>query len=129
VPITREREVTGFAQDGTGVDVELSDGQPLQAGYLVGCDGGRSVIRKAAGIEFPGCDPTTSWLIAEVKMDEEPEFGLRHGGGIGRASDGERARVVLAEPHVGHTSEPTLGDLSDALIAAEGTDYGAHSPT
>jgi len=107
VPITREREVTGFAQDDAGVDVELSDGQPLRAGYLVGCDGGRSVIRKAAGIEFPGCDPTTSWMIAEVKMNKEPEFGLRHGGGIGRASDGERVRVVLTEPHVGHTGEPT----------------------
>jgi 2-polyprenyl-6-methoxyphenol hydroxylase-like FAD-dependent oxidoreductase len=87
------------------------------------------VIRKAAGIEFPGCDPTTSWLIAEVKMDEEPEFGIRQGGGIGRASDGERVGVVLTEPHVGHTSEPTLQDLREALIAAEGTDYGAHSPT
>ena len=129
VPITREREVTGFAQDDTGVDVELSGGQSLRAGYLVGCDGGRSVIRKAAGIEFPGCDPTTSWMIAEVKMDKEPEFGLRHGGGIGRASDGERVRVVLTEPHVGHAGEPTLQDLSEALIAAEGTDYGAHSPT
>ena len=129
VPIAREREVTGFAQDEDGVDVKLSDGQPLRAAYLVGCDGGRSVIRKAAGIDFPGCDPTISWMIAEVKMDEEPEFGLRHGGGIGRASDGERIRVVLAEPRVGHTSEPTLQDLREALIAAEGTDYGAHSPT
>ncbi len=79
MPIAREREVTGFAQDDTGVDVELSDGQSLRADYLVGCDGGRSVIRKAAGIEFPGWDPTTSWLIAEVEMDEEPEFGLRDG--------------------------------------------------
>ena len=129
VPIAREREVTGFTQDETGVDVELSDGQPLRADYLVGCDGGRSVIRKAAGIGFPGWDPTTSWLIAEVMMEEEPEFGLRHGGGIGRASDGERVRVVLTEQHVGDASEPTLPDLSAALIAAEGTDYGAHSPT
>jgi 2-polyprenyl-6-methoxyphenol hydroxylase-like FAD-dependent oxidoreductase len=128
VPIAREREVTGFAQDDTGVDVELSGGQLLRAGYLVGCDGGRSVIRKAAGIEFPGCDATTSWMIAEVKMDKEPEFGIRHGGGIGRASDGERVRVVLTEPHVGHAGEPTLQELSEALIAAEGTDYGAHSP-
>ena len=88
VPITREREVTGFAQDDTGVDVELSDGESLRADYLVGCDGGRSVIRKAAGIEFPGWDPTTSWLIAEVEMDEEPAFGLRGGGGIGRGDGG-----------------------------------------
>ena len=68
VPIYRGREVTGIAQDDTGVDVELSDGQSLRARYVVGCDGGRSVIRKAAGIEFPGWDPTTSWLIAEVEM-------------------------------------------------------------
>jgi 2-polyprenyl-6-methoxyphenol hydroxylase-like FAD-dependent oxidoreductase len=54
VPIYRGREVTGFAQDDTGVDVQLSDGQSLRADYLVGCDGGRSLVRKAAGIEFPG---------------------------------------------------------------------------
>ena len=77
VPIYRGREVTGFAQDDTGVDVELSDGQSLRAEYLVGCDGGRSLIRKAAGIEFPGWDPTTSTLIAEVEMAEEPELGIR----------------------------------------------------
>ena len=70
VPIPREREVTGFAQDDTGVDVELSDGTSLRADYLVGCDGGRSVVRKAAGIEFAGWDPTTSWMIAEVEMAE-----------------------------------------------------------
>jgi flavin-dependent dehydrogenase len=64
VPVYRGREVTGFAQDGTGVDVELSDGQPLWAEYLVGCDGGRSLIRKAAGIEFPGWDPSTSSLVS-----------------------------------------------------------------
>ena len=77
VPIYCGREVTGFAQDDTGVDVALSDGESLRADYLVGCDGGRSLIRKAAGIEFPGWDPTTSNLIAEVEMAEEPEWGLR----------------------------------------------------
>src|SRR5213592_3199196 len=76
VTIYRGREVTGIAQDDTGVDVELSDGQSLRAQYLVGCDGGRSLIRKAAGIEFPGWDPTTSSLIAEVEMAEEPELGI-----------------------------------------------------
>jgi 2-polyprenyl-6-methoxyphenol hydroxylase-like FAD-dependent oxidoreductase len=134
VPIVREREVTGFVQDDTGVDVELSDGGRLRAQYLVGCDGGRSVVRKAAGIEFAGWDPTTSWLIAEVEMEEEPEFGLRPGGGIGRVADGGPAvggsiRVVLTEPHLDHTSEPTLHDLSEALIAVAGTDHGVHSPT
>ena len=77
MPIYRGREVTGFAQDDTGVDVELSDGQSLRAEYLVGCDGGRSLVRKAAGIEFPGWDPTTSSLLAEVEMTEEPELGIR----------------------------------------------------
>jgi 2-polyprenyl-6-methoxyphenol hydroxylase-like FAD-dependent oxidoreductase len=53
------------------------DGQSLRADYLVGCDGGRSLIRKSAGIEFPGWDPTTSSLLAEVEMAEEPELGIR----------------------------------------------------
>ena len=77
VPIHYGSQVTGFAQDDSGVDVELSDGRSLRADYLVGCDGGRSLVRKAAGIEFPGWDPTTSHLIAEVELAEEPEWGLR----------------------------------------------------
>ncbi len=129
VPIAREREVTGLAQDDTGVHVELSDGQSLRADYLVGCDGGRSMIRKAAGIEFPGWDPTTSWIIAEVEMRQQPEFGMREGGGIGPVEATGRVGVVLKERHVEHAGEPTMRDLSEALIAADGTDYGAHSPT
>src|SRR5436189_779630 len=76
VSVYRRREVTGFAQDDTGVDVELSDGTSLRAEYLVGCDGGRSLVRRAAGIAFPGWDPTTSALIAEVELAEEPEWGI-----------------------------------------------------
>ncbi len=99
----------------------------------MGCDGGRSLIRKAAGIDFPGLDPSTSWMIAEVEMDEEPQLGLRpEGGGIGpvnRAEGGGPFGVVLKERHLDHTSEPTLQDLREALIFAYGTDYGAHSPT
>ena len=133
VPIYRAREVTGFTQDDAGVDVELSDGQRLRSEYLVGCDGGRSVIRKAAGIEFPGWDATTSWLIAEVEMSEEPAWGFRHDAvgthAIGKLEDGRRARVVLTEQQVGPASEPTLRDVSEALIAVYGTDYGIHSPT
>jgi 2-polyprenyl-6-methoxyphenol hydroxylase-like FAD-dependent oxidoreductase len=144
VPIYRGREVTGFAQDDTGVDVELADGQSLRAEYLVGCDGGRSLIRKAAGIEFPGWDPTTSSLIAEVEMAEEPEWGIRHDAigvhSFGRLEyeirdgevvymDGGPVRVMVTEQHVGPMSEPTLRELSEALIAVYGTDYGIHSPT
>jgi 2-polyprenyl-6-methoxyphenol hydroxylase-like FAD-dependent oxidoreductase len=144
VKIYRGREVTGLTQDDTGVDVELSDGQSLRADYLVGCDGGRSLIRKAAGIEFPGWDPTTSSLIAEVELAEEPKWGI-HTDDIGVHSfgrveyeirDGEvvymdrgPVRVMVTEEHVGPTTEPTLGDLSEALIAVWGTDYGVHSPT
>jgi 3-(3-hydroxy-phenyl)propionate hydroxylase len=133
VPIYRGREVTGFAQDDTGVDVELSDGQSLRTKYLVGCDGGRSLIRKAAGIEFPGWDPTTSNLIAEVEIAEEPEWGIRHNAlgvhSLSRLEDGGPVRVLVTEQHLGPPSEPTLRDLSEALIAVYGTDYGIHSPT
>jgi len=78
VPIRRGCEVTGFAQDEAGVAVEMSDGESLRAEYLVGCDGGRSVIRKAAGIEFTGWDASMSWLLAEVQVTEEPAWGFRH---------------------------------------------------
>ena len=126
-------EVMGFAQDDTGVDVELSDGQSLRAQYLVGCDGGRSVIRRAAGIEFPGWDATRSNLIAEVEMTEEPPRGIRHDAtgvhGIHRLEDGRTERVIVTEQQLGPSSEPTLRDLSDALIAVYGTDFGIHSPT
>jgi len=144
VPIHRGREVTSFAQDDTGVDVELADGQSLRAEYLVGCDGGRSLVRKTAGIEFPGWDPTTSSLIAEVEMAEEPELGIRHDAlgvhSFGRLEyqirDGEvvytdrgPVGVMVTEKQVGPASEPTLRDLSEALVAVYGTDYGIHSPT
>src|SRR3989475_3871895 len=127
VPILREREVTGFTQDDSGVDIALSDGTSLRAQYLVGCDGGRSAVRKAAGIDFSGWDPTTCWIHAEVEMGEQPEFGLRGGGGIGPA-EGGRVGVTLIEPDVNRTDEPTLEDLRAALILVDGTDHGAHSP-
>jgi 2-polyprenyl-6-methoxyphenol hydroxylase-like FAD-dependent oxidoreductase len=133
VPIYRGREVTGFTQDDDGVDVELSDGAPLRAKFLVGCDGGRSVIRKQAGIDFPGWDPSVSYLIAEVEMTGEPELGIRRGdkgvNGLGRLEDGKRVRVLLIEQNVMQGNEPTLGDLRDALIAVYGTDYGVHDVT
>jgi 3-(3-hydroxy-phenyl)propionate hydroxylase len=134
VPIYRGREITGFAQDDSGVDVALADGQAMRAQYLVGCDGGRSVIRKAAGIAFPGSEPTTSNLIAEVELTQEPpQWGIRRDAigihALGKLEDSGRVRVLVTEQRVGHTTEPTLSDLSDALIAVFGTDYGVHSPT
>jgi 2-polyprenyl-6-methoxyphenol hydroxylase-like FAD-dependent oxidoreductase len=144
VPIYRGHEVTGLAQDDSGVDVALSTGQSLRAEYLVGCDGGRSLVRKAAGIEFPGWDPTTSALIAEVEVAEQPELGVRQDDlgthAFGRVEyeirDGEvvyadegPVGVMVSEKNVGSKSEPTLRDLSEALITVYGTDYGIHNPT
>ena len=128
VPILRGREVVGLAPDDNGVDVALSGDTSLRAEYLVGCDGGRSLVRKAAGIDFPGLDPSTSWMIAEVEMDDEPEVGMRpEGGGIGPVNPAEGGgpyRVVLAEREVDHDRDPGMGELREALVAAYGTDFG-----
>ena len=130
VPIYRGREVTAFAQDDTGVAVALSDGRSLRAGFLVGCDGGRSLIRRNAGIDFVGSEASTSYLIAELDTADEPAWGLRRDEkgthAIGKASDGKRARIVLEEPCVGE-GEPTLAEVREALVAAYGTDFGAHN--
>ena len=126
-------EVTGFAQDEAGVTVQRSDGAPLRAQYLVGCDGGRSLVRRAAGIGFPGLDPTRSNLIAEVEVTEEPPRGTRHDAigvhGLHRMEDGRTVRVIVTERQLGPGGDPTLRDLSEALIAVYGTDFGVHSPT
>ncbi|WP_316204755.1 MULTISPECIES: FAD-dependent monooxygenase [unclassified Bradyrhizobium] len=136
VEIQRGREVTAIAQDDTGVDIALDDGRSLRADYLVGCDGGRSLIRKSAGIDFPGWDPTISCLIAEIEVTKEPAWGLRRDDkgihSFSRLEDGKRVRLLVTEPHVGqrgYVSEPGLRDLSEALIAVYGTDYGIHTPT
>jgi 2-polyprenyl-6-methoxyphenol hydroxylase-like FAD-dependent oxidoreductase len=132
VAIVRGCEVVGLAPDETGVHVELSDNTSRRAEYLVGCDGGRSLVRKAAGIDFPGLDPSVSFMIAEVEMKDEPKIGVRpEGGGIGpvnRVDGGGPYGVVLREREVDHTDEPTLQDLRDALMTAYGTDFGVHSP-
>ena len=131
VPVHRGCAVTDFRQDETGVTVGLSDGRSLRANYLVGCDGGRSLIRKHAGIDFPGWDPSLSNLMAEVEMTEEPSWGIRHDmlgfHGLSRTESG-LVRVLLTERELRSGSEPGLRDLSEALIAVYGTDYGIHSP-
>lgn len=132
VPVLRGRAVIGFAQDREGVAVELSDGTTLRTAYLVGCDGGRSRVRKIAGIEFPGLDPSSSWVMGEVEMREQPEIGTRpEGGGIGPVDGGEdgRYRVVVREAHVERDHHPTFDDLRDALRSAYGSDFGAHTAT
>lgn len=131
VPFYRAREVAGFAQDETGIDVALSGGETLRAKYLVGCDGGRSTVRKAAGIDFAGSDPTLSNLMAEVEMNEEPALGLRHDAlgfhGLSKTESG-RVLVVLTEATLARTGEPSLRELSDALVAVYGTDFGVKNP-
>lgn len=132
VAIYRACEVTAFVQDDTRVDLVLGDGRSLQAEYLVGCDGGRSLVRKIAGIEFRGWDATTSWLIAEVQVAAEPKWGFHENAlgtqAIGKA-EGGAVRIVMTEPQLQVGSEPTLQDVSEALILAFGTDFGIHSPT
>jgi 2-polyprenyl-6-methoxyphenol hydroxylase-like FAD-dependent oxidoreductase len=132
VRVVRERHVTGFAQDDLGVDVELQDGSSLRADYLVGSDGGRSVIRKKAGIDFPGWDPSTSYLLAECEMTAEPALGMRRDDrgphGIARLEDGHRVGLVTSEQQV-RNGEPTLDDLRAALVAVYGTDFGVHRVT
>ena len=143
VAMHRGREVTGLVQDASGVDVALSDGSNLRAHYLVGCDGGRSVVRKAAGIKFPGWEATTSNLIAQVELAEQPPLGVHRTAkgtyaigkseyeireGVVHYKDGGPFGVMVPESHVG-TGEPTLEDLRAALIAVCGTDYGVHAPT
>jgi 2-polyprenyl-6-methoxyphenol hydroxylase-like FAD-dependent oxidoreductase len=143
VPIHRGREVTGFAQDDDGVDVELSDGESLRAEYLVGCDGGRSLIRKEAGIEFPGWDPTTSALIAEAEMVEEPELGTRRDSrgihAFGRLEyeirDGEVVfadegpiRIMVTESQPGLAGEPTCAISARRSSRSTGRTTGYTAP-
>lgn len=131
VTILRGRDVVGFAQDESAVEVELAGGTKLRAEYLVGCDGGRSLVRRAAGIDFAGLDPSTSWMIAEIETDEEPELGVRRDSAgshaIGPAGDGNSVRVVLTERQLEHSGDPSVGDLREALVAVYGTDFGLRS--
>ena len=136
VPMYRGWEVTGFVQTRRGVDVRLADGQVLRAEYLVGCDGGRSAVRKAAGIEFPGWEATMSYLLAEVEMapepDQPPEWGIRHDAlgvhALARLEDGGRVRVMVTEKDLSPNGGAALDDLRRALVDVYGTDYGIHSP-
>ncbi len=134
VPIHYGRDLTGFTQDDAGVDVQISDGTSLRAQYLVGCDGGRSLIRKTAGIDFPGWEPTMSNIIAEAELAEEPtSWGIKRDArginALSKLEDGKRVGILVTEAQVGANREPTLDELKAAMTSAYGTDYGVHSPT
>ncbi|MBN9553755.1 MAG: FAD-dependent monooxygenase [Alphaproteobacteria bacterium] len=132
VPIYRGQAVTGFAEDESGIAVALSGGASLQADYLVGCDGGRSLVRKTAGIAFPGWEPTLSHILAEAETTEEPAWGLRHDmlgfHGLARAESGA-VRILVTERDLRRGGAPTLQELRDALAAVYGTDYGVRNVT
>ncbi|GAA1962649.1 FAD-dependent monooxygenase [Microbacterium deminutum] len=133
VHVVRGNQVTGFVQDESGVDVVLDDGETMRATYVVGADGGRSVIRKAAGIDFPGWEATRSNLIAEVGLRQEPPPGIRQDEsgvhGLQLLPDGRTYRVVTTERELRTAAEPSLADLSDALVTVYGSDFGVHDPT
>ncbi|TJZ59367.1 rifampin monooxygenase [Streptomyces piniterrae] len=136
--IRRGREVVGLSQDEDGVTVELSDGARLRSRYLVGCDGGRSTVRKALGVDFPGVPATVETLLGQMEATADPEtiaaaveevrktqlrFGLQPEAGGGY-------RVVVPADGVAEdrATEPTLDDFKKQLRAYAGTDFGVHSP-
>ncbi|HSU45956.1 MAG TPA: FAD-dependent monooxygenase [Arthrobacter sp.] len=132
VKVRRGAEVTGVEADDGGADVQLAAGGPVRARYVVGADGGRSVVRRSAGITMVGPDATRSSLIAEVKVAGEPEqqgkVDARGIHGLYPMGDG-MVRVVVTEALLGPATEPTLEDLRQALTDVFGTDFGVHSPT
>ena len=136
--IRRGRELTRLSQDDTGVTAELADGTRLRARYLVGCDGGRSIVRKLLGIGFPGEPARTEWLLAEAEVTAAPQAldaaaaearaaGVRFGP-VPHA-DGLYGFVVPAEEVAEeHAGPPTLEEVRQRLRALAGTDFGVHSP-
>ncbi len=136
--VRRGTEVTGIAQEADGVAVRLADGSTAEAAWVVGCDGGRSTVRRLAGIDFPGESAQTEWLLAEVEVtasaDEvaavSAEVRRTHRGfGVGPAGDGVfRAVVPAASVSEDRTVPPTLEEFRTRLRVFAGTDFGAHSP-
>jgi 3-(3-hydroxy-phenyl)propionate hydroxylase len=132
VPVRHGVEVIGLAQDDTGVDVRLAGGGTRRTAWLVGADGGRSVVRKAVGIELVGARATRSHLIAEAELTEEAPTGLRqddigiHGINL---VEGRTFGIVVTERLLGPATEPALADLSAALTDVYGTDFGIHDPS
>lgn len=133
VPTYRGREVTDFSEDDNGVDIVLDNERMLRAQFLVGCDGGRSLVRKKAGIAFPGWDADISYLIFEADMTDQPPSGFRHGEkgiyAIGPHEDGKRFRGVVTEARIMSGGKPGHDELHRALVAAYDTDFGVHNVT
>jgi 2-polyprenyl-6-methoxyphenol hydroxylase-like FAD-dependent oxidoreductase len=138
VEIRRGRELVGLSQDDQGVTVELADGTQLRSRYLVGCDGGRSTVRKLLGVGFPGEPARVEWLLGEVEVAVPPEElaavaaevptpHLRFGPAP--HADGVYGFVLRAEGVAeDRTGPPTLEEFKQRLRAIAGTDFGAHAP-
>lgn len=124
--------VTDFSEAADGVTVDLDDGQSLGARYLVGCDGGRSLVRKTAGIGFPGWDPDISYLIFEADMSD-PALGISYGPkglyAIGPLEGDNRFRGVITEQHLERGGKLDIDDLRQALVAAYDTDFSVNTVT
>ncbi|MGW0593950.1 rifampin monooxygenase [Streptosporangium sp. NPDC002607] len=136
--IRRGCELVGLSQDEHGVTVELADGTQLRSRYLVGCDGGRSTVRKLLGVDFPGEPARVETLLGEMELTEDPaalaaivaevrKTQLRFGAGP--LGDGVYRVVVPAEGVAeDRTVPPTLEEFKQQLRAFAGTDFGVHSP-
>jgi rifampicin monooxygenase len=136
--VRRGHELTGVEQDDSEVTVELADGTRLRTRWLVGCDGGRSLVRRLLGVGFCGEPAHTEWLLAELEVTTPPdevaavsdEVRKTHKGfGIGPAGNGlHRAVVPAATVAEDRTTPPTLEEFKTQLRAYAGTDFGVHSP-
>ncbi|MFV2143789.1 rifampin monooxygenase [Isoptericola sp. G70] len=136
--IRRGCEVVGLAQDDDGVTVDLADGNQVRARYLVGCDGGRSTVRRLLGVAFPGEPPTTEWLTGEMEVTAPAEEvaavvaevrETQRGFGVGPSGDAlHRVVVPAADVAEDRTAPPTLDEVRRQLRAVAGTDFGVHSP-
>jgi rifampicin monooxygenase len=136
--IRRECELVGLSQDEHGVTAELGDGTRLRSRFLVGCDGGRSTVRKLLGVGFPGEPARSAWLLGEMEVAVPPEElaavvtevrKTNLGFGAGPVG-GEVYRVVVPAEGVAEdrTVPPTLEELKQRLRVFAGTDFGVHSP-
>ncbi|MFD7009347.1 rifampin monooxygenase [Rhodococcus jostii] len=138
VEIRRGCELVGLTQDEHGVTALLADGTQLRSRYLVGCDGGRSTVRKLLGVDFPGEPSRVDTLLGEVELTAPQETldavvaevrktQLRFGAMP--LQDGVyRIGVPAAGVAEDRTVAPTLDELKQQLRATAGTDFGVHSP-
>lgn len=136
--IRRGCEVTGVSRQDDGVTVTLADGTNLRSRYLVGCDGGRSVVRKELGIAFPGEPATVETLLGDMEMTEDPEAVAavvaevrRTQLRFGTIPNGDGTfRVIVPADGVSEdrAAAPTLEEFKQRLRDLAGTDFGVHSP-